>query len=55
MSSMEDEEYGDVQEEELANKEVLGEEEEGLVALFRGIVILSYTGATAMLFSITCK
>lgn len=52
---MEVEEYGEVQGEEKAYREVLGEEDEGHRALSRGRVILSYTGATAMLFSITCK
>lgn len=49
---MEDEEYGEVQGEERAYREVLGEEEEGLGALSWGSAILSYT---AVLFSITCK
>lgn len=44
-SWLEDEEYGKVQEEE----------EDGLGDLSLGSVILSYTGATATLLSVTCK
>lgn len=52
---MEVEGCGEVQGEEKAYRDVLGEEDEGHWALSLGSVILSYTGATAMLFSITCK